>query len=80
LTPAADLHEKEMDLQSDVIRQNELESCVADEKSIEERRIEDFEAEQVKSSQHDLNRQKKGFERSRIIELGSAIEGGDLPL
>lgn len=80
LTPAADLHEKEMDLQSDVFRQNELEERIAEEKSVEEKRIEAEEVEHTKTSRHELNRQKKGFERSRIIELGSTIEGGDLPL
>ena len=80
LTPATELHEKQMDLQSDVTRANELISVIAEQERADEQEREREDDAQNANTQQQLVRARKLQSQGRVIEMGSPLGGGDLPL
>ena len=81
IAPVANLQEKEMDLASDVLRQNELQAA-ANEIKTEEERVSEQESRTIEIADQDVKtRHNAGFDRSRKIELDSQTHTkGTLPL
>ena len=80
LAPATELHEKQMDLQSDVTRANELIFVIAEQERADEQEREREDDAQNANTQQQLVRARKLQSQGRVIEMGSPLGGGDLPL
>jgi hypothetical protein len=69
-----------MDLQSDVTRANELISVIAEQERADEQEREREDDAQNANTQQQLVRARKLQSQGRVIEMGSPLGGGDLPL